>query len=94
MNVYSFFFIFDALMAIVPVYFFLTGLTNGSITVRNGGLWALILLMIAGVLFGSHWAWHHDYQGLAKAILIAASIPGWILLLYLSVIFMGKVRGH
>lgn len=92
MKVFWFFFWFDALMALIPIYFFFVGLADGSITARNGGIWALLLGIIGAVLFGSHWLMQHGHLGWAKGVVIVASVPGWIMLLYLLIILIGKPR--
>jgi len=52
----------------------------------------LLLGIIGAVLFGSHWLMQHGHPGWAKGVVIAASVPGWIMLLYLLIILIGKPR--
>jgi hypothetical protein len=84
--------IFDAIMSLVPVYFFFIGLKDGSITSRNIGLWMLILVIVAAVLFGSHWLVSIDRLAMANGLLLLAGIPGVLVLLYFLVIIIGKPR--
>ena len=81
--------IFNALMALVPIYFFFVGLADGSISSRNIGMWFLILLAVAVVLGGSYLLKGHQ-MAIAKTLLIIAAIPGIIALLYLLIIVVGK----
>jgi hypothetical protein len=83
---------FNALMSLVPVYFFFVGLNDGSITSRNIGLWGIIILMVAAVLFGTLWLMGHNQISLAKIILILAAIPGIFVLLYFLIVFTSKAR--
>lgn len=92
MKLFWFLFGFDALMSLIPIYFFFVGLGDGTITMKNMGIWLIILLVIAGVLFGSHWLMLHDHLALAKGILGFASIPGLIFLLYIAIVIIGKPR--
>jgi hypothetical protein len=76
---------FSALMSLVPIYFFFTGLADGSITSRNLGLWGLILLVVAAILAGTLWL-RHDHFGLARLILIFAAVPGLLVILYFAIV--------
>jgi hypothetical protein len=82
---------FSALMSLVPIYFFFVGLADGSITSKNMGLWALILLIVAAVLLGSLWL-KGDHLGLSKIILLLAAIPGLFVLLYFLIVITSKAR--
>ena len=84
--------IFNALMALVPVYFFFVGLADGSITSRNIGLWGLILLVVVAILIGSWWLQAHNQLGWAKGLLIFAAVPGVLVLLYFIIVMTSKPR--
>lgn len=92
MRVFWFFWIFDAVMAVIPIIYFFIGLMDRSITIRNIAIWLLILLIVAAVLIGSMWLKAANHLNIANIILVAASIPGWILLLYMLIILIGKPR--
>jgi len=92
MKLFWFLFGFDALMSLIPIYFFFVGLGDGTITPKNMGIWLIILMVIGGVLFGSYWLMQQHHLGLAKGVLAAASIPGWIFLLYIAIVIIGKPR--
>jgi hypothetical protein len=82
--------IFNALMCLIPIYFFFIGLGDGTITSRNIGLWLLILLVIAIVLVGTFLLKAANQMALAKVILILAAIPGILALLYFLIVFTSK----
>ncbi len=84
--------IFNALMALIPVYFFFIGIGDGSITSRNIGLWMIILLIVAVVVGGSLLLKSANQMGLAKALLIVAAIPGLLAILYFAVVITSKTR--
>ncbi|MEP6793983.1 MAG: osmoprotectant transporter permease [Saprospiraceae bacterium] len=86
--------IFNALMCLVPVYFFFVGLGDGTITSRNIGLWFLILLVVAIVLVGSFLLKAANQMALAKVLLILAAIPGILTLLYFVIVFTSKPNWH
>lgn len=79
-------------MSLVPIYFFFVGLNDGSITSRNIGLWGIIMLVVAAVLFGTLWLKGHDHLSLSKLVLILAAVPGIFVLLYFLIVFTGKAR--
>lgn len=84
--------IFNALMALVPVYFFFVGLNDGSITGRNIGLWVIILFVVALVLGGSLMLKYINQLGIAKILLILAAIPGIFALLFMVITITSKTR--
>ena len=92
MTIFWILWIFTAIMSLVPIYFFFIGLNDGSITARNIGLWAIILLIIAGVLIGSCWLKDHERLGMAKGLLMLAAIPGLFVVLYFVVVLTSKAR--
>lgn len=83
--------IFNAIMSLIPVYFFFVGLADGSVTSRNMAMWLLILVTIAAVLAGSM-VLKNNHLTVAKGILIVAAIPGAIALLFMLFILIGKPR--
>lgn len=84
--------IFDALMALIPIYFFFIGLKDGSVTGRNLSLWMIILLAVAGILVGSFMLMENDYLGRAKAILWVGAVPGIIAAIFFGTIMITKTR--
>lgn len=84
--------IFNALAALVPVYFFFVGLGDGSITSKNIGYWFGIILVVAIVLGGSFLLKSNNQMGLAKGLLIIAAIPGILAALYMAIVLIGKPR--
>ena len=46
---------FDAVIALIFLYFFFVGLADGSVSSFNGGLWFLILAGLGAILLGSYW---------------------------------------
>lgn len=73
---------FDALMALVVLSFFFTGLTDGSVSSFNMGLWLIILLAVGGVVLGSLWLQSAGYHGAAKGVLWLLAVPGLLVLLF------------
>ena len=80
---------FDALIALVFVYFFFVGLGDGSVSSFNGALWAGILFGLGVVLFGSYWLRAAGQSGAAMALVLVLAVPGigGALLLLLVIFF-------
>lgn len=83
---------FNAIMALIPVYFFFVGLNDGSVSSTNMGLWMLILLVVAVVIGGSLLLKSMDKMAIAKGLLIVAAIPGLIAVLFYAIILISKPR--
>jgi hypothetical protein len=92
MSLFWILWIFSAIMALVPLYFFFVGLTDGSVTIRNISLWLIMLLIIGGVLAGSYWLNTHQYPGYAKGLLLVTAIPGMLGILYFLVVIIAKPK--
>ena len=84
--------IFNALIALVPLYFFFIGLGDGSISSRNIGYWFLILLIVAVVIGGSLLLKANNQMGLAKGLLVVAAIPGILTVLYFVIVLTSNTR--
>lgn len=83
---------FDAIIALVVLYFFFIGLADGSVSSFNMGLWLFLLAVVAAILFGSLWLKSHDRTGLAKGVLSILAVPGLLYLLFLLVVLITKPR--
>lgn len=86
--------IFNALICLVPLYFFFVGLGDGSITSRNLWMWFLILLVVAAIIGGSLFLKSANQLALAKVLLIFAAIPGLLVVLYFVIVFTSKPNWH
>jgi hypothetical protein len=84
--------IFNALMSLIPVYFFFEGLSDGSVDGDNMGIWMIILAVVALILGGTYWLKTKNQVMAAKILLIIASVPSLIAILYLSIAIFGNVR--
>lgn len=83
---------FDALIALVVLYFFFIGLADGSVSSFNMGLWLFLLAAVAAILLGSLWLKSHDRTGLAKGVLCILAVPGFLYLLFVLVVLITKPR--
>lgn len=84
--------ILDAIAALIVLYFFFVGLSDGTVTSRNARLWAVFLVVIAGVLGGSYYFFTHGQLKTAYFILSLLAIPAVFMLIYLLFVVFGKVR--
>ncbi|MDJ1483711.1 osmoprotectant transporter permease [Cytophagaceae bacterium YF14B1] len=76
---------FDALIALVVLYFFFVGLADGSVSLDNMLMWLLILLGIGGILLIGLWL-------RSATILWILAAPGLVYLLFLLIVVIGKPR--
>jgi hypothetical protein len=83
---------FDALIAVVVLYFFFAGLADGSVSSFNIGLWLIILLGLAGIMGGSLCLLSAGRSGIATAILLLLAIPGVLFALFLLVLMITPPR--
>lgn len=83
---------FVAIIALVVLYFFFIGLADGSVSASNMGLWMAMLSVVAAVLLGSLWLKSQERLGLAKGVLCILAVPGFLYLLFLLLVIIGKPR--
>lgn len=83
---------FDALIALVVLYFFFTGLADGSVSSFNIVLWLIILLGLAGILGGSLCLRSAGRKGIAMVVLLFLAIPGVLYLLFFLILLITTPR--
>lgn len=84
--------IFNALMSLVPVYFFFEGLSDGTVDASNLWMWMIILAVVALILGGTYWLKTKNQVMAAKVLLIVAAIPSLFAILFMSIAIFGDVR--
>ncbi|MBK8954449.1 MAG: osmoprotectant transporter permease [Saprospiraceae bacterium] len=92
MNFFWILWIFDAIIALVALYFFITGLSDGSVGAFNMKIWILLLLGLVVILGGSYWCYNHDYMKLGQRLLYILAIPGFLYLLFLLFVIIARPR--
>lgn len=83
---------FDALLALVILYFSLAGLADGSVSSSNMGLWLVIVLAVCGIMFGSIALRSAGRLGLAVAVLLVLALPGLLLILFFGLLLVIQPR--
>jgi ABC-type Fe3+ transport system permease subunit len=74
------------------VYFFFSGLANGSVTSFNMALWVAILVTFAGLLWGSHMLRSSGKERLATALLSILAVPSTVAALFFLALLIMKPR--
>lgn len=92
MNFFWILWTFDALIALVALYFFLTGLSDGTVSEFNIKTWVLLLLVPFLILGGSYWCYTQGHMKLAKGLLYILAIPGFLYLFFLAVVLLTKQK--
>jgi len=89
---YRLLFAFDAIVAAGILFFFVWGLSDGSVSSFNIGLWLGILATIAGVLLGAHYLNAGGNRPLAIILLLVLAIPGLLYALFVLLIIVANPR--
>ena len=91
-NLFKIVYGFDALVAIIILYFFFIGITDGTVSRFNALLWLATIAVLAFVMFGSIWFNHRNYTILSYATLLVIAIPALLFLLYFLIAIFGGGR--
>ena len=79
----------DAVIALIALYFFVAGLSDGSVSASNILLWLAILGGLAAILGGGLRLKSNGHRGLANGVLLILAVPGLLYgLLILSAIIL------
>jgi hypothetical protein len=77
----------DAIVVAILVFFFLWGLTDGTVSSFNGALWLVMLVVPIGLLVGGMLSWRHGQRAMALVLLLVPAVPaslmGLMLLMFL-----------
>lgn len=84
--------IFNALVALMPVYFFFEGMADGSIDGDNFGMWMIILLAVGLILGGSYRLKTKNKLAAARVLLIIAAIPSLLAILFVAIVMGSNPR--
>lgn len=87
-------FAFDALIALVVLWFFVEGLGDGSVSSFNGELWAAILLVLATVLGGGIALNAKGFRRAAIALLLVLAVPGLIYAAFILLVLITQPNWH
>jgi hypothetical protein len=68
------------------------GLGDGTVSARNIGLWLLILAGVAAVVGGGLRLRSKGRQRLGLALLMVLAVPGFLYVLFLLVVLIGRPR--
>jgi hypothetical protein len=83
---------FDALVALVVLYFFIVGLVDGSVSSFNGGLWAMVLLALAAFLGGGLLLRSAGHPVIAAVLLAIMAVPSLLTGLFFLLMILLKPR--
>jgi hypothetical protein len=86
--------VIDVLIALVVVAFFLIGLVDGSVSSFNIGLWLLILVAAAAILFGSQALHTSGRTGLAIALALLPALPVLFAFIVFLILIATGVQWH
>ena len=82
----------DGAAAAVAVYFFLTGLADGSVSAFNIELWLGILAGIAAILAGGVLLHRKGHPVLANLVLAVLAVPAALYVLFMLIVIGSGAR--
>jgi len=82
----------DLVIAAVVLFFFLWGLSDGTVSAFNIGLWLVLLLGVGIVVVGGFQLHARGFRGFARALVLVLAIPGLLYALFLLVVMIGHPR--
>ena len=65
----------DLVVALILLWFFMVGISDGSVSSRNAGLWALLLCVVLGVVAGSYALRSTSHGTLAIVLAMILAVP-------------------
>jgi Na+/melibiose symporter-like transporter len=68
-------FTINAIALAVIVFFFMWGLSDGTVSSFNGLLWLAMLAIPSALLFGGWLQWAKGHRGLALALVLLPALP-------------------
>lgn len=84
--------IFNALMSLIPIYFFFIGLQDGTVDGNNLGMW-LGILAVVGLLLGfTYWLKTKGQVLAAKVLLWISTVPCLMVILYFVIAITSNAR--
>jgi len=88
LNLFKIFLSIDALICAIAIIFFFIGLIDGSVSSFNIGIWIVIFVVLAAIVFGSLGLKKIGHPVLGIILLSVLAIPGLIsgLFLFLFVV--------
>ena len=89
---YRLLFLFDLAVAAVVLFFFFWGVSDGTVSSFNIGLWAGTLAVVAGVLFGGYFLNKGGNRALAIVLLLVLAIPGFLYLMFVLLVIVAHPR--
>lgn len=85
--------ILDAIVTLIALLFFFAGLNDGTVSSFNISLWAGLLAVLLGILFGSLVLYSKKKIILANSILLIPVLPALLYLLFILIIFFQEHAG-
>ncbi|HTI83710.1 MAG TPA: hypothetical protein VL614_24930 [Acetobacteraceae bacterium] len=82
----------DALAVAVVVFFFLWGVSDGTVSSFNILLWLVMLGGVGGVLGGGAWLRSQGHARVANSVLLVLAIPAMLLVLFFLLLIVAQPR--
>jgi len=78
MIIFRIMWVITAIVSLVVIFFFFTGLADGTVNERNMILWIGILAICAIALLGGPWLRRHNYPTLGLVVTAIVAIPSFL----------------
>jgi hypothetical protein len=85
MIIFRILWVIAAIVSLIVLFFFVTGLADGTVNQRNMMLWMGILAICAVALLGGPWLRHHQYPALGMLVTVIVAVPSLIFGLFMLI---------
>ncbi|MBN2416585.1 osmoprotectant transporter permease [bacterium] len=89
-QVYAILWTLDALTGLVCLFYFLSGVKNGTVSADNIGIWIAMIAVMAAVLGGGRLLMNKGHRTLAVILLLIPALPALLYLLFLVLLLFSR----
>lgn len=82
----------NLLIAAIAVFFFVWGLSDGTVSSFNAGLWAGLLAVVIGVPTGGYLLHRNGQRAAALVLLGLLAVPGLLAALFFLILMIAQPR--
>jgi hypothetical protein len=92
MVIFKILWVIAAIVSLIVLFFFVTGLADGTVNERNMMLWMGILAICAIALWGGPWLRHQQYPVLGLVVTAVVAVPSLLFGLFMLIAILSGSR--